>query len=134
MKMKNVLYFVLCSTALVACKKYEEGPGVSLRSKKARVANEWKVDYAFDLSDNLVVTGDYAGETWEFNKDGEFYERSNGTIDKSGTWEFISDKEAIRINFVGTGSSTETYTVLKLKENEMWLKDSDEEIHLVTNK
>ncbi|MBL4658388.1 MAG: hypothetical protein JKX73_10330 [Flavobacteriales bacterium] len=116
---------------LGSCKKYEEGPALSLSSKKARVANEWTVEYAFDIEDGEIVTADYAGETWEFAKDGEWTERDNGVIDKNGTWEFVSDKEGLQINRTGTGASTAIYTILKLKNKEMWLKDTDEELHLI---
>lgn len=113
---------------LTGCKKYEEGPGLSLRSKKARVANLWKVDYAYDFKDSVIITSDFAGETWEFSKDGNFIERENGTVDKTGSWEFVSDKEQIKIKF---SLSTDTYVIVKLKEKEMWLKDAEEELHLI---
>ena len=116
---------------LGSCKKYEEGPALSLSSRKARVANEWTVEYAFDIEDGEIVTSDYAGETWEFTKDREWTERDNGVIDKNGTWEFVSDKEGLQINRIGTGSGTTIYTILKLKNKEMWLKDRDEELHLI---
>ncbi|PCJ84228.1 MAG: hypothetical protein COA57_09490 [Flavobacteriales bacterium] len=110
------------------CKKYDEGPSLSLRTKKARVANEWKVDFAYDYKDGENTTSDYFGETWEFSKDGEWIERDNGTIDKSGTWEFVSDKESIKIT---KPFDVDYYDILKLKNKEMWLKDQDEELHLV---
>ncbi|MBL4578734.1 MAG: hypothetical protein JKX74_09695 [Flavobacteriales bacterium] len=124
---------ILILTSFASCKKYEEGPAFTLSTKKARVANEWKVDYAFDFDDNLEVTSDYVGETWEFTKDGEWTERDSGIIDKTGTWEFVSDKEGLQINRTGTGTSTSVYTILKLKQKEMWLKDKDEELHLIPN-
>ena len=129
MKVKNLLLLAILGLCLAACGKYEEGPGFSLRSKKARVANLWKVDYAYKFKDQKDVTTNYVGETWEFTKDGEFFERENGELDDSGTWEFINDKEEIIISFP---ADTERYTILRLKENEMWLKDTDKEIHLVS--
>jgi len=42
--MKNLIYSALAVTILFTACKYEEGPGISLRSKRDRVANEWKVD------------------------------------------------------------------------------------------
>ena len=131
MKTTKFLTGLTIILTFATCKKYDEGPGLSLRSEKARVSNEWEIEYAYDFDDNQVVTSDYTGETWEFKKDGEFIERDNGIIDKSGSWEFISDKEAIRVNITGTGSSTEIYTILKLKEKEMWLRDKDEELQLI---
>lgn len=131
MKKTNLLALIaVCSLVLLGgCKKYEEGPSLSLKSKKARVANEWKVDYAFDYVDNIDVLQDYVGETWTFEKDGEWTERDFGVIDKSGTWEFVSDKESLLIK--KADAKLDYYDILKLKEKEMWLKDQNEELHLV---
>lgn len=130
--MKNLLLLSLFAILFIAsaCEKYEEGPSLSLRSKKARVANEWKVIYAYDYKDNVDITSDYSGETWEFAKDGQFSEKDNGEVDKTGTWDFLNDKEEIAINFP---ADIKKYRILRLKENEMWLMDHEEELHLVTN-
>ena len=113
---------------VAACGKYEEGPGFSLRSKTARVANEWKVDYAYDHVNKVEITTDFSGETFVFTKDGAYSEKKGGVIEKSGTWEFMSDKEEIAIM---VGTDIDKYRILRLKEKEMWLKDHEEEIHLV---
>ena len=44
--MKNLLklFLILICFVTFSCKKYEDGPTVSLRTKKARVVNKWKVD------------------------------------------------------------------------------------------
>ncbi len=42
--MKRLIYSFLAITVLLSACKYEEGPGISLRSKRDRVSNEWKVD------------------------------------------------------------------------------------------
>lgn len=114
---------------LAACSKYEEGPNLSLRSKKARVSNVWVVEYAYDLGDQVEVTADYTGESWQFTKDGVFTEFENGTPDDAGTWEFLSDKEQLSISKPG---DVEIYTITRLKEKEMWIINNDEEIHLVS--
>lgn len=125
------LIMVIFAVAITftSCKKYEEGPALSFRSKKARVVNEWKIEYAFETSSGATTTQDYFNETWEFTKDGDFFERDQGVIDKSGTWEFISDKESIQVNLIS--NNPRYYTIIKLNNKEMWLKDNDEEYHLV---
>lgn len=114
---------------LAACSKYEEGPNLSLRSKKARVSNSWVIEYAYDLGDQVEVTEDYVGESWQFTKDGVFTEFENGTLDNTGTWEFLSEKEQLSISKPG---DVEIYTITRLKEKEMWIINNDEEIHLVS--
>lgn len=129
--MKNLLSVSFILTLVIfaaACGKYEEGPSLSLRSKKARVANEWKIAYAYDFKDQEETTSDYTGESWEFTKDGMFIERESDIVDDAGTWDFINDKEEITISI---GTDIDKYKILRLKENEMWLKDHEEELHLV---
>ena len=130
--MKSYLHTIVMLTAvacLAACSKYEEGPNLSLRSKKARVSNNWVVEYAYDIDDQLEVTSDYLGESWQFTKDGVFTEFENGAVDNTGTWEFLSDKEQLSISKPG---DVEIYTITRLKEKEMWIINNDEEIHLVS--
>lgn len=131
--MKTIKHFLLTFLfagliLATACRKYEEGPSFSLRSKTARVSNNWKVGLAHDYRNNVDVTVEYAGETWEFTKDGDFIERNNGSVDNQGTWAFISDKDSIAIK---VGLDVDKFAILKLRENEFWLKDKEEELHLI---
>lgn len=65
--MKNLIYSAFAVAILFTACKYEEGPGISLRSKRDRVANEWKVDKytytakggsATDKTDKYNIKGD----------------------------------------------------------------------------
>ena len=129
MKKWSMLIFMGMLLMGASCGKYEEGPGFSLRSKKARVANEWKVEYAYDFKDQIETTTDFAGEVWVFSKDGSYLKKEDGETKKTGTWDFISDKEEIAISFP---TDIDKYTILRLKENELWIKDHEEEIHFVS--
>ncbi len=42
--MKKIVYSIVALSVLLTACKYEEGPGISLRSKRDRAANEWVVD------------------------------------------------------------------------------------------
>ena len=125
---KSVLLILVVPLLFPSCSKYEEGPSFSLKSSKTRVVNEWIIEYAYDFDDAIEETEKYAGETWEFLKDGDFIERENGAIDKAGTWELIGDNKSLKISLPG---DIDYYDIIKLKENEMWLKDNDDELHLI---
>ncbi len=115
-----------------SCGKYPEGPGFSLRSKKARVANTWEVEYSQD-SDGDENTEDFENNTYEFTKDGDATFTVNtaaGTFTQEGNWEFDNNKEDFVLIFNGNRNTSK---ILKLKNNEFWIadKDDDSEIHFV---
>lgn len=126
---------LLATTAIVSllavssCGKYEEGPGVSLLTKKARLTGVWDVkEY---VSGNTTTT-DNSDDTFEFVKDGSFIIKS-GSTSTEGTWEFTSDKEKLKTSFSYTiGSTTFTSvdesTIIRLTNTELWTKDSDGDI------
>lgn len=122
--------------SLIGCKKFEEGPRLSLKSREARVANEWQVESYLDKGTNKTAT--FSSTTFEFTK-GETVTAStpNGTY--TGTWEFdeedddddkddddieleikFSSKDAIAAELEGD------WTIIRLKDNEMWLRDDDD--------
>lgn len=127
-----------------SCGKYEEGPAFSLRSKKARVAGDWKVDEIYEDGDKIELSDYEKGMEWTFEKDGngEFsypavtyiYEGIEYEISAAGSddfeWEFGDKKETIEIDF-DEGDDMEL-EILRLKENELWVEydDEDLEIHL----
>ena len=136
MTTKNIFSIILIiSASLTGCKKYEDGPALSLRSKTARVANTWKVEsYTINGVDytSSLTTINY---TETYDKDGNYsYNSSAGS--GSGKWEFQSDKEQIKRSGV-SGQSSETLYILRLKERELWyysINGSDRhEIHLTEN-
>ncbi len=130
--------FLLAAT-IAGCSKYEEGPAISLRSKKARVANNWKIDEQTQ-NGQKEDPSNYEGIEIELTKDGDatWSFSSQGISGSfSGTWEFNDDKTKLIMMFNDQGLSDTTESeILKLKEKEMWLKDEDDngnttETHLV---
>lgn len=118
-------------TATVGCKKYPEGPAISLHSRAERVANTWKVEnYKINGTDYTSLVSGYEQT---FSKDGA-YSFSWGSTNGSGTWVFQNDEAEIRIT--GTNNqSSETLYILKLKEKEFWYYIMDgndkQEYHLL---
>lgn len=128
--MKKQIGFILAAVTVLSvasCGKYEEGPGFSLRSKKARITGVW--DAKEYVQSNGTVTADTDPETLELTKDGSAIYNSNdpnGSFSLNGTWDFASDKEQVELTFTFFGSSdTERSTIVRLTNDEMWLKDTD---------
>ena len=114
-----------------SCGKYEEGPSFSLRSKKARVVNHWKVDKYYYNGDETSL-GDV--KTYFYFEDDNTGKTKHTygsiTSEDEFTWDFNDDKTAIIIKYKNGGEYE--YTILKLYEKEMWLrytKDDPKEEH-----
>ncbi|MEI6766515.1 MAG: hypothetical protein WCM76_12845 [Bacteroidota bacterium] len=122
-KLVALMMFVVI--LLPSCKKYEEGPTISLRSKKARVVNIWKVDKVYINA--VDVTANYAlahkDFALEFKDDGtlvQTYTDANSLPQSvTGTWALGSKNETLDLTYLGI---TLSHTILKLKNDELWLK------------
>jgi hypothetical protein len=106
-----------------SCKKYEDGPAFSLRTKKARISGDWKIE---SVSENGVdqtslytaVVG--AGYTLDLEKDGVY--RVTGNFPDKGKWKLGEDKDDIYMTSDDPGSKEEAYRILRLKNKELWLR------------
>ncbi len=132
---KTAVVLLVLATAITSCKKYPEGPGLSLRSKAARIANKWKIEKIIvngtDVtSQNSTFIANY---TETYTKDG-VYSYTLSSLSGEGKWEFNDDKTIIKVNGV-SGASSKDETVLKLKEKEFWyttkVNGDETEYHLV---
>ena len=110
--------------SLPSCKKYPDGPSLSLASKKARLAGEWElVDASFPIPNSLELF-------MEFAKDGDFewtfkyvYYGFPFSYTSKGDWEFSSDKESLRIDVDGDKYDWE---IKRLSNKELWFEDQDD--------
>lgn len=110
-----------------SCNRYEDGPSISFRSKKARMTNTWKIVAASDANDD--VTLGYAGITWTFNKDGSYTCGGKTAADfepnETGKWEFgkIDGKKKTQLIISTDGVVTpKKWIITRLKNDELWLK------------
>mgnify|MGYP001559314150 FL=1 len=130
---KTASIFLALSIAIVfsisfqSCKKYEEGPALSLASKKGRVANVWKVDKEYD--NGVEETCDASCQTSrsnssiEYTKDGKVIWTFTGFPAINGVWEFSDDKSEIMVKMEGM-TEFSGQKIIKLKSKEMWLGDA----------
>lgn len=125
--------FALTIPAIQSCKKYEEGPVFSVRSRAERVANTWKVEnYKINGTDFTSLVSGYS-ET--FTKKGA-YSYSWSILSGTGTWKFQNSDTEIKLNG-SDGQSSRTLVILKLEEKAFWYYYMDgndrNELHLIAN-
>jgi hypothetical protein len=138
MKNKKILLAAsLIIITLTSCKKYDDGPAISLRSREERIANDWRIDQAMEGGSD--VTSDFDNYHVVFRKNntttltakyrflGVDYEFAT-----AGTWSFEDKDEKLKVDYENDGADA-TYIILRLKEEELWLRKvgDDLELHLV---
>ncbi len=123
---KTILILIVMTLVVASCKKYEEGPAISLRSKTARVCGIWTVEKMFE---NEIEVLDETQIQWEFKSDGTGTRQSTdpliGTTNVAFSWSFIKDKSSLEIILTIPSvqlTMTEEWEILKLKDKSMWVK------------
>ena len=137
----NPQKFVVCTLflALIAipvlesCNKYPDGPEFSLRTRKERLSNNWKIDN-YTVND-VDLTSLVTGYTEEFTKDGK-YSYQWGEFDGTGDWEFQNNHEEVKLTGTDDQASRQLI-ILKLEETTLWYYYMDgndkHEFHMVEN-
>jgi len=120
----GLIAFSAMATTLTSCGKYDDGPSVSLLTKKSRIVNTWSIEKytattaSGSSTDLTSFVSDYS---IEFKKDGT-YTIIWGSTTESGTWVLSDNKEDIITTSSAANSSPSTDHILKLKSKEMWTK------------
>lgn len=132
-KIKNYAYFFMLfmtmTTLVTSCKKYEDGPFISFRTRKERVVNSWKFSQA--LYNGLEVTNgtidtsiNYSKSSIGFDDAGRFslylVQKDSGSLQQNGNWFFQKKDEELLLEF-DNGSSI-VWEILKLKEQELHIR------------
>lgn len=128
-KITNVLAVlsigVLLAPALESCKKGEEDPGLSLRSRKGRVAGEWNVssyEETTSYSENLSsfigpsTSSSSSNGTTKVSYDGEKYTTENITNSSSGGSSTVSTVAVGEFKYTFEKDGTFTLTQTKVFE------------------
>ena len=110
-----------------SCGKYPDGPGFSLRTKKARLVNTWKVTYATDANDD--ITENTAGVTLTIDEEGNWKtgcETTNGAVqEETGTWQLSNDKDILILTHDdATITIPQQWKINRLKNDELWLENA----------
>lgn len=121
-----LIAFAGISVTFSSCNKYEDGPKLSLLTKKARLCGEWVVDQYYvndvDQTSNYVSLVGTNFE-WNIKKDGTYTQ--SGNFSDNGTWELGEDKDDVRFKSSQANSQEVSYRILRLKSKELWLKYTD---------
>ncbi len=127
-----ILFIMIAVPITHSCKKYPDGPVVSLRSRAERVANTWKVEnYKINGGDYTSLISNY---TETYTKNGAF-SYSWGILNGSGSWSFQNKDMEIKLNGVD-GQASRTLFIQKLEEKSFWYYYMDgndkHELHLIS--
>jgi len=134
----SILALITLGT-LTGCGKYDDGPEFSLRSRKERVANTWRVESA--MKGGSDVTSSFNQYELKMTKDGDAVLTANYALgeltfefDTNGTWDLVNKDEDLKLDFENNDAD-DTYMILRLKEDELWMREKggDLELHLKPN-
>lgn len=123
--MKKIIGILTLSILFTAC-KYEDGPKLSLRTKKHRAVNTWHIDKVFE--NGIDKTTDYKNAYVNYQiaiKSDNTYELTYrpfniGDYSETGNWDFSGDK--VFINFTPKDSKNPgQWKILRLTEKETWV-------------
>lgn len=125
--MKSSIATALVSVILISgttsCKKYEDGPMLSLRSKEERISNIWVIKsatrYGVDVSSRFV---DYELELTKPGFANIYYFRDNVLYRGNGIWSLGESNNNLWLHF-DNPNLARYYKITKLKEKEMDLSE-----------
>lgn len=124
--MMKTLGSIMAFLVLFTACKYEDGPKLSLRTKKHRAVNTWHIDQV--LENGMDKTTDYKNAYVNYQIDikaDNSYELKYrpfnfGEYVETGNWAFSGDK--VFINFTPKDSkSPSQWKILRLTETETWV-------------
>lgn len=136
----KALFFIITIVFLIiltACKKYPEGPTLSLRTKSARLSNSWKIQsYKFNSMDSTTFVKNYLFNNYllTINKQGSYSMQYNAVLgflsfpfNEAGKWVFSNNKKDVIFtkesgNTSAVVGSNVTWEILRLNESELWAK------------
>ena len=120
------LLLAVSAIAVASCGKYEEGPGFSLLSKKARIVGEWSLSsmtvngQSQDLSGTTVAVNIKKDDTYTVTTSYTFG-GATFTDTENGTWKFSDDK--MKLVTTDSSGSVSEIEIIMLKNKEMKLRD-----------
>ena len=130
----RILFLLFLSFILLqSCKKYPNGPILSLRSREVRIEGNWSCEKV--LVNSQESTPFYSKYSYNYGADGSFSE-NNGFNNLTGTWALTSDDDSLIVK-INTTQALHRFKILRLRNKSMWLLEdrntSTYEWHLKSN-
>lgn len=121
-----------------SCRKYEEGPNISLRKKEARVTNNWRIESAQLNGNEVSLDPYYAKQKHYMYRDGKYILTIIDPVslearNLQGTWTLYDNDRKIALttkNFSGNIDSTNDFNILKLYNKQFWIRKTDNSLEL----
>jgi hypothetical protein len=133
MKKQSFLFVLIASLFFfVSCGKYEDGPAISLLSRKARLVNKWKLEKMYKDGQEQTLSEDEKKGYLEIKKDNTFEEVAYSgalSITLTGTWSEVDNYSKIHFKITNPYSYEYEYTILRLMSNQLWWKSVDDDGH-----
>lgn len=120
--MKKLVFVSIIVLLAAACGKYEDGPGLSLKSKEKRLCRDWQIDKLIENGEDITTQYKEMVTKHEimFMDFGSVKETIGNTI-LAKAWEWGDKKETIIITYTLLGLTTETEcTIRRLTSKEFW--------------
>ncbi len=118
---KYLIVLLTIGIFLYSCKKYEEGPTLSFRSKAKRLSRKWCMKEEVISDSTIFYDLNKERNYIQFHKDGLVNFRSD-SISFDGYWHFSHNKERLIIDRNwDSGTNFYTWKIVGLKSKELWL-------------
>lgn len=99
MKNKSIWITLVVVLLFGGCKKYEDGPYFTLRSKTNRLSGDWQFESVYDYQSAQWVTSEFQAYTLSFSKENQCTIQHIDSLEAFNVeWEFINEKESILID------------------------------------
>ena len=115
-------------TLYSSCRKYDDGPDISFRSKKNRLFGYWSMEKWIqnDVEQNAQLKVQHK---FGFAKDGTYYYSftdtlSGSTLDFTGTWQFRHNKDQLVLGLEDpiNGMEYQVWDIRRLTAKQLWLQ------------
>lgn len=128
-----VVMILMCVIVLDSCRKYEEGPIVSLRSARQRLTNNWGLESALINGVELASTPYYAKQKHYLYGDNRYIltvvdPLTGVAMNIQGNWNLYDKNKKLALttkNYTGNIDSTTDYVILKSFEKQLWIRSVD---------